>query len=157
MKLTITSVDYAPEELHGQVPIELELVKIMPGPDRPDYWLGKTEIPIRWLDNNIEKHISHVIVSARWAGTQIDSNFKNLPIGIAYVTDVSLLEDEKVNFNKIKYIAIGMSSVGDGTLEKLEHIISGNIAPSFGLAQPSKKSKRLFSILKNLFEKDHKN
>jgi hypothetical protein len=96
MKLTITDVDYAPGELNDQVPIEVELLKIMPGPDRPDYWLGKVKAPIKWLDNNIEKNISHVIVAARWAGTQLDRNFKNLPVGIAYVTDSSLLEDEKL-------------------------------------------------------------
>jgi len=152
MKLTITSVDYAPAELHDQVPIEVELLKIIPGPDRPDYWLGKVEKPIRWIDNNIKKNITHVIVAARWAGTQIDSNFKNLPVGIAYVTDSSLLEDQKLDFNKSKYIAIGMSSVGDDAPEKLDHIIGGHIGPSFGLAQ-QKKPKSLFDSIKGLFKR----
>jgi len=40
MQLTVTSVDYAPDELYGQVPFVVNLLRQMPGSDRPDYWLG---------------------------------------------------------------------------------------------------------------------
>ena len=46
MKLTITTVDYAPGELYDQTPIVVKLLRQLPGPDRPDYWLGETERPI---------------------------------------------------------------------------------------------------------------
>ena len=141
MRLTITSVDYAPPELHSQLPIGVELFKMMPGPDRRDYWLGKAECPIKWINDNIEKNVTHVIIAARWQGTYIDKNFKNLPVGIAYVTDASLVEDKKLDLKKCKYIAIGMSSVGTAIPEKLDHILSGNIGRSFGVGQYDVKSK----------------
>ena len=42
MQLTITSVDYAPEELDEQIPIVAELLRELPGDDRPNYWLART-------------------------------------------------------------------------------------------------------------------
>ena len=36
MELHVTSVDYAPEELHDQVPLVFELLREIPGSDRPD-------------------------------------------------------------------------------------------------------------------------
>jgi hypothetical protein len=109
MELIIENVDYAPEELYGQVPIRIELLRELPGPDRPDYWLGKVNTPIKWIENNIEKHITHIVVAARWVGTQIKPGVRNLPVGISYVTDVSLLEDSELDFKKCYYCAIGMS------------------------------------------------
>ncbi len=111
MKLTIYDVDYAPKELSAQVPIEVDLLRMIPGSDRPDYWLEKTKLPLKWLDNDIEKSIPHIIVCARWVGTEIGTNFKKLPVGIAYITDQTLLEDEVLSFEKCKYIAIGTASV----------------------------------------------
>jgi len=46
MELTITGVDYAPEELDEQTPLVVKLLREMPGDDRPDYWLGELKTPI---------------------------------------------------------------------------------------------------------------
>ncbi len=138
MKLTITSVDYAPAELHEQMPLEIDLLRMLPGPDRPDYWLGKASKPVRWLDRNIERQVTHLVVAARWAGTRIGSDFKDLPVGIAYVTDASMLGDDATDFRKSKYIAIGQASVGDFVPPPRETVISGTNLPAFGLGQPTK-------------------
>ena len=109
MELHVTSVDYAPEELYDQVPLVFELLREIPGRDRPDYWVGKCKTPIRWLHENHERQIHYVIVAARWEGTRIEPHAENLPIGIAYVLDETLLTDETLNFDKCVYVAIGFS------------------------------------------------
>lgn len=87
MQLTITSVDYAPEDLYDQVPMMVDLIREIPGHDRPDYWLGALKTPIRWLVENQVREVTHLVVAARWEGTRIDVGVQSLPIGIAYVTD----------------------------------------------------------------------
>ncbi|MDE2347511.1 MAG: hypothetical protein KGL92_03315 [Gammaproteobacteria bacterium] len=109
MELTITSVDYAPPELSEQVPIVINLLRELPGTDRPDYWLGEVQKPIRWLQDNHEIFVTHVVVAARWVGTKIAPGAKNLPVGIAYVIDQTLLNDPTLDFAKSKYVAIGFS------------------------------------------------
>jgi hypothetical protein len=135
MQLTITGVDYAPVELEEQVPIIVDLIRELPGTDRPDYWLGQVQKPIRWLKDNHEIFISHVIVAARWVGTQISPGAKDLPVGIAYVTDQTLLSDSKLDFSKCSYVAIGFShETGGGNSPKpTKNILSGLIGRGFGL------------------------
>ena len=108
-KLSITSVDLGPEELKGQTPLLIELLRELPGPDRPDYWLGRAVNPIRWIEGSVERQISHVVVAARLPNTRIESCVENLPVGIAFVIDMSQLEDEALDFAKCKYIAIGVA------------------------------------------------
>ena len=71
-KLSITSVDLGPEELQGQIPLLIELLRELPGPDRPDYWLGRAVNPIRWIEGGVERQITHVIVAARLPHTRIE-------------------------------------------------------------------------------------
>ena len=87
MKLTVTMMDHAPNELDEQVPFTFELLRPMPGPKRSGYWLGALDRPLVWIIDNHERQIDHVVVWARSQGTQIGPGFKSLPIGIAYVTD----------------------------------------------------------------------
>jgi hypothetical protein len=134
MELTIESVDYAPAELYGQCPIVVELIREIPGPDRPDYWLGKVKTPIKWSKENEERQIVYLVLAARWEGTRIEAAAANLPVGIAYVTDETLLEDPRLTFDKCAYIAIGLSHV-EGAVEpipKTWNILSGTIGRLFG-------------------------
>lgn len=135
MKLTITGVDYAPEGLDSQVPIVVKLIREIPGDDRPDYWIGEVKTPIRWVDQNHEKEITHLILAARWEGTRIEPNAKDLPVGIAYVTDLSLLDDTKLDMKKCVYVAIGFShETSDGQpIEKNTNILAGTIGKLFGI------------------------
>ena len=132
MELHVTSVDYAPEELHDQVPLVFELLREIPGSDRPDYWIGRCKKPIQWIDGN--KEITHVVIAARWEGTRIEPHAENLPIGISYVTDDSVLTDEVLDFDKCSYVAIGISheTAGDPPPKKHEGILAGTIGRFFG-------------------------
>ena len=134
MKLKITDVDYAPEELYEQTPFEISLLREIPGSDRPDYSIGELKNEIKWIKDNHELKVSHVVVAARWVGTAIQPNASNLPIGISYVTDLSLLKDKKLNFEKCEYIAIGISHEIERNSTKKERkgILSGRIVRMFG-------------------------
>lgn len=134
MELHVTSVDYAPEELHEQVPLVFELMREIPGSDRPDYWIGKCKTPIRWIHDNLEKYINYVVIAARWEGTKIEPHVENLPIGISYVVDESVLTDESLDFEKCNYVAIGVSheTGGGPPPKKHEGILQGNIGRFFG-------------------------
>lgn len=139
MELTITSVDYAPAELHEQTPLVVTLLREIPGEDRPDYWLGEMRKPIRWSHENCDKKITHVVLAARWKGTRIEPNVQNLPVGIAYVTDQSVLSDSKLQFGKCSYVAIGIAheTGGGEPIEENKNILAGTIGKFFGMGDKS--------------------
>jgi hypothetical protein len=110
MKAVITSVDYAPEELDAQTPFMMDLLRQLPGTDRPDYWLAKLDKPLYWNDQGCRREIYYVILAARWVGTAIGKGMKDLPVGIAYVIDETVVTDAELNLAKCKYIAIGATS-----------------------------------------------
>lgn len=119
MQLTITSVDYAPADLYDQVPLVVDLMREIPGDDRPDYWVGALRTPIRWLVENRVREVTHLVVSARWVGTSFATGVENLPVGIAYVTDLSVLDDAQLDFAKCAYVAIGIATeTGHGSKPK---------------------------------------
>jgi len=111
MKITIHSVDYAPDDLYGQVPIVARLTREMPGDDRPDYWLGELAKPLSWSTPEGTRTIRHIVVAARLVGTRIEPGAE-LPVGIAYVTDGSQVTETRFDLNKAAYVAIGMATVG---------------------------------------------
>jgi hypothetical protein len=135
MELTITSVDYAPGELYDQMPLVVDLLKEISGPDRPDCWIGQLRTPVKWIHENHEMFVTHVVLAARWEGTRIEADVENLPVGIAYVTDQSLLDDAKLDYEKCIYIAIGISheTGGGKPIKETKNILSGTIGRSFGL------------------------
>ena len=137
MRLTITSVDYAPEDLDEQVPLVVDLIREIRGDDRPDYWLGVVRPPVRWLVDDHVREVTHLVVAARWQGTAIAPGAKHLPVGIAYVLDQSLLDDTRLDLAKCKYVAIGIATeTGAGNApEPLTEILGGNIAPGFGMGE----------------------
>jgi hypothetical protein len=134
MELTISDVDYAPEDLYEQTPLIVDLVREFPGDDRPDYWLGKLQTPVRWLHENDERRINYVVLAARWEGTRIEPRVESLPVGIAFVTDESLLNDSRLDFSKCSYVAIGIShdtSAGERA-ERPQGVLVGTIGRFFG-------------------------
>jgi len=134
MQFTITSVDYSPPELDEQLPIIIELIREIPGDDRPDYWLASLARPIRWNSDNVDRSVTHLVLAARWQGTRIEPGVENLPIGLAYVNDDTLLDDSRLDFNKCKYVAIGIASdTSDGrSVPPITSTLAGRIARSFG-------------------------
>jgi hypothetical protein len=134
MELTISGVDYAPHDLYEQTPFVVDLIRELPGDDRPDYWLAELRSPIRWLHENHDRRITHLILAARWEGTRIEPGVKGLPVGIAYVIDPSLLGDSRLDFAKCSYVAIGVShDTGAGTpVERTAGVLAGTIGRFFG-------------------------
>ncbi|GAB5527407.1 MAG: hypothetical protein Roseis2KO_52790 [Roseivirga sp.] len=134
MKLKVTEVDYAPSELYEQTPFEIILTREIRGSDRPDYWIGQLANEINWTKDNEQVKVSHVVVAARWVGTAIQPNVSNLPIGISYVTDLSVLNDKTLDFGKCEYVAIGIAHEleGGSQIEKKKGILSGRIGKLFG-------------------------
>lgn len=110
MQLTITSVDHAPGDLEGQVPFVVNMIRPLPGDDRPDYWLGALQSPITWLVDNDRRTVSHLVLAARWEGYRIEARVQNMPVAIAYVVDQSLLDDPQLDFGKCEYVAIGTAT-----------------------------------------------
>ena len=139
MQLTIYSVEYAPEELHGQLPLVVDLIREIPDDDRPDYWLGSVQHPVRYVKDNIETRITHVIVGARLVGGCLQLGADRLWVNIAFVTDQSLLGDVKLDFGKADYVAVGVASVTSGERSVRQSLAT--IARSFGQAFGSAKKK----------------
>jgi len=137
MELTVTSVDYAPPELDDQVPFKIKLLCMLPGPDRPDYWIGEMVKPLKWINDNHEKQIKTVIVCARWQGTKIEPLVQNLPINIAYITDPSQLTNSSIDFSKSKFVAIGFAheTKGNANHQKPNKIMCGTIGLAFGIGR----------------------
>ena len=109
MRLRISVVDYAPEELYEQLPLEAELVREIPGSDRPDYWIARLVAPVLWRGGDTDTLVTHLVLCARWQGTAIEAGMHDLPVGIAYVRDSSVLEDKLLDFGKCAYVAIGIA------------------------------------------------
>ena len=133
MELTITSVDLAPDDLYDQVPFVVDLIRQIPGDDRDDYWVGALRKPIRWMKNDHPREVTHVLLVARWEGTSIDITAQDLPVGIAYVTDSALLEEQRLDLAKCEYITIGLSTAtgSDAYPQPLPGFLAGIVAPAF--------------------------
>lgn len=121
--------------MYDQTPLVVHLIREIAGDDRPDYWLGEVKTPIRWIHENHEKQITHIVLATRWEGTRIEPNAKDLPVGIAYVTDQALLDDSELDLKKCSYVAIGFSheTGGGKPIKENENILAGTIGKLFGM------------------------
>ena len=106
-KFRVTEVDSSPADLELQVPFAFDLLRPIPGRDRPDYWLVRLTQPLAWNDGGAQRSIRFLVIATRFAGERITAETKSVTIAIAYVVDESLLDDEIFAFAKAKYIAIG--------------------------------------------------
>ena len=108
-RFRITSVDYAPDELYEQVPFDGVLLRKISGPDRPDYWLAELLEPLTWSHDGENREVSHVVLASRYVGQTITPDFGKLVVGISFVTDQSVLDEEPLDFDKCVYSAIGVA------------------------------------------------
>lgn len=110
MELTVRGLDFASGNRSDQGPLTVTLLRELPGPDRPDYWLGALNEPLHWVsDSDGPFEISHVVLAAQWEKTRIHAGVSRLPVGVAYVTDPSLLEDDQLDVAKVHYVATGVA------------------------------------------------
>jgi hypothetical protein len=114
MRLQVTDIDDMPRDLREQLPFAMTLQRMLPGSDRPDYWIAALEHPLRWKDGGHDRKVEHVVVATRMRGTEIRPGIKDVLIGIAYVVDVSQIDDTELHFEKCRYVAVGVASEVDG-------------------------------------------
>lgn len=113
MKLTITSVDYAPVELSEQLPLSVTLIRPLTSlvPNRVGAWVGVFDRPIRWTNENGKSvEVTHAALWPRAKGASINPGARGLPVGLAYVVDPSLLDDAALDLAKIYFVAVGLAS-----------------------------------------------
>jgi hypothetical protein len=115
----------------------VDLVRQIPGPDRPDYWIAALEMPLSVAVDNHGRKVTHLILAARWVGTAIAQGIKHIPVAVAYVIESTLLTDEQLSFAKCRYVAIATASdISNGNPPpKLTEILAGHIGPAFGLGR----------------------
>ncbi|MFB6611164.1 hypothetical protein ACFCVO_12630 [Agromyces sp. NPDC056379] len=135
-KIVITGVDSAPADLAAQLPVYAELVRILPGSDRPDYSLAIAKKPIHFHttvaalhqagvdpsaadpqmirvhdDGSADLVVFGLVLCARVAGETIHLAMQDFPINIAYVIDNTQLGDAEVDFSKSYFAAVGFVSM----------------------------------------------
>lgn len=106
IKVKLLSCDYAPADMPEQLPISCEVIRKIPGEDRPDYYLARCEQDIRYN----RYIIRYLIIAPRFFGQELKENLDEIALGVAYVGDESLLKDNMLDFNKCTYVAICMGT-----------------------------------------------
>ena len=104
-RVSVSDVDSAAVELSAQAPFDVELIRKLPGPDRPDYWLGSLPRPLRWTHEGQQRLVTHVVLAAGMQGTPLGR--EPTLVGIAYVTDMTILDDTSLDFRKCVHVAMG--------------------------------------------------
>src|ERR1700722_18526623 len=134
MRVSIDNID-GPEDLAEQAPVIADLIRQMPGPDRPDYWIAALSSTVTVGFDNHDPDVTHLILAAWWHGTEIGTGMKHIPVAIAYVTDISVLNDQQLSFSECRYVALGTASdiSGDRSIEKLTRVMAGHIRGAFGV------------------------
>lgn len=139
-RFVLSSVDYdqmgggvfpAVEELQRQLPVTAKLMRQIPGPDRPDYFVGRLDQPIKYhpvdgfdWGRSLPQFVAEddagrfvwiyaIIVASLMAGTQLHAGMKGFPVRVAYVIDHTLGRDAKLDFAKCDYISYGIISDPD--------------------------------------------
>ena len=114
MNLVISSVDHAPDDLDGQLPVRGRLVRMLEGTDSRgrSYWLAELATPLSWKTERATRTIRHLLVAARWVDTSIQPGAK-IPVNINYVTDDAQLSSERLRLEHTEYVAIGMAKISE--------------------------------------------
>ena len=71
MRVAIDNID-GPREFAAKTPVVAQLLRQIPGPDRPDYWVAALDRPFTIVIDNHDREITHLILAASWAGTASD-------------------------------------------------------------------------------------
>jgi hypothetical protein len=99
------------KEFRERLPISCNLIRQMPGKDRPDYWLAQLEEAIEYNGRNI----GYVILCLKSIGDSISVD-KETTYNISVVTDESLLNDSSLDFSKVEPVAVCKGIATDYTL-----------------------------------------
>jgi hypothetical protein len=115
VQLALRSVAFKTGDKSDDVQLRVTLIRQIPGPDRPDYWLGALEKPFHWTGRSEpETHeIEYLVLATQWEETTVRPGVTRLPVGIAFVVDPSLLDDRELDLDKIRYVALGIADDPD--------------------------------------------
>lgn len=108
LKLTVRSVEGS-RTLEELVPFDINLLRTLPGPDRPDYWLGEVVRPLCFVLNRRRVDFTYAVLAEKAKGGHIEAGARNVPIALAYITDIAQLGAREVNFGQCRYFAIAMT------------------------------------------------
>ena len=136
MELNLRSVAFKTGDKSDQIPLRVTLLRQIPGPDRPDYWLGALQKPFQWISGSEPGafEIKYLVLATQWQETSVRAGVTRLPVGIAYVVDPTLLEDRELDLDKIRYVADGVADDPDAPAppESWPSKVAGVIAGMFG-------------------------
>lgn len=102
IKLRLIDCDYAPEDMEKQLPVSCQLIRMIPGNDRPDYWIAKCDRSIKYGDSTIK----YLVLAPRFVGAKIEKGMGTIAVNVAYVIDETITQDTTLNFDKCRYVAI---------------------------------------------------
>lgn len=102
IKLQLIDCDYAPKDMEEQLPISCQLIRMITGNDRSDYWLAKCKCPVKYG----ETIVNYLVLAPRFVGPKIEQGMGSIVINVAYVINESIIEDSTLNFDKCEYVAI---------------------------------------------------
>jgi len=137
-QIVITGIDSGPEDLAAQLPRAAELIRILPGSDRPDYSLAVVKEPITFHttveqlerggidvgaadpqmirhnpDGTVDLIVFGLVFCARIKGDTIHLSMKEMPVNIAYIIDNTQMADPEVVFSKSYFAAVGFLSMAE--------------------------------------------
>ena len=130
-KFIIEKIDVGPDDLLDQLPLLGQVLKVMPGPDRPDYVVAKLNKPISykvsrrelkrakiryeelppevivWKRSKATITITGLLFIPHFVGANFHHGMVDMPIAIAYVLDPAVFTDEVLNLSKACPVGAG--------------------------------------------------
>ncbi|WP_368497704.1 hypothetical protein [Herbiconiux sp. A18JL235] len=128
---SIDRMGVGPADLPAQLPARARLLRVVAGPDRPDYCLAVVEEPLRHRtsleqlraagvdpaaadpqmiqvndDGSVDLLVFGLVLAARLQGEQLHAGMRDLAVGLAYVVDNTLLSDDTLDLGKALYVAV---------------------------------------------------
>ena len=124
--VAVTALDGLCAGLSDHLPLRGELLRVIPGPDRPDYALMLLDEPVvvplpagldparvpaeaRAAGPDGPRLVCHaLVICSRFVGEQLAPDMRDLAINIALVVDGSVLGDEVLDFAKAVPVDLGV-------------------------------------------------
>ncbi len=104
--VVVDAVDVGPPELAEQLPVAAELLRVLPGPDRPDYALAALGSPLRWDAPDGPREVHALVLAPRFVGDRLAPDLRDLWVGLAYVVDLAQLRAPAVDLAMCHYAAV---------------------------------------------------
>jgi len=132
-RFRITRFDVGPADLAAQLPLEATMLRFLPGPDRPDYFLARLDRAVLWRtttaalasagadpaavvagggvtagDGSVTISTSLIVGAARLAGEQLHNGMVDLGVNLALVLDPAVEQAERLELDRCAYVAVAL-------------------------------------------------